>query len=127
MGDAPEEPREEVRVMDGSEIERFGLYRLYWTSGGSSLAAVGGLHDRRLWFAPTNWTADDARYVTSSDWNLVERAELLVTWGGDSRLDETPVLVAPLGFEPRNAGVKGRCLEPLGEGAMPAGWERYRG
>ena len=32
-----------------------GLYRLYWASGGSSLAAIGMTSDGRNWFAPVNW------------------------------------------------------------------------
>jgi len=32
-----------------------GLYRIYWTSGGSSLAAIGEFRDGGRWFAPINW------------------------------------------------------------------------
>lgn len=34
-----------------------GLYRIYWDSGGSSLAAVGNSPDGRRWMAPINWVS----------------------------------------------------------------------
>ena len=36
-----------------------GLYRIFWHSGGSSVAAVGSLYDGTRWVAPTNWTSLD--------------------------------------------------------------------
>lgn len=33
----------------------YGLYRIHWKSGGSSLAAIGGNEDGRKWIAPINW------------------------------------------------------------------------
>lgn len=41
-----------------------GIYRLHWKSGGSSLAAVGILHDGRHWIAPTNWANKSEKNVT---------------------------------------------------------------
>lgn len=35
----------------------FGAYRVYWKSGGNSLATVGNMHDGTRWIAPTNWTS----------------------------------------------------------------------
>lgn len=34
-----------------------GLYRIYWDSGGSSLAAIGNTYSGDRWIAPINWTA----------------------------------------------------------------------
>lgn len=56
-----------------------GLYKLYWNSGGFSLAAVGMLHDGTKWFAPTNWTAE-LYFVTSTDWRKVKKAELIMVY-----------------------------------------------
>jgi hypothetical protein len=43
----------------------FGLYVIYWTSGGSSLAAVGQDHEGNRWIAPTNWTCEVGANPTS--------------------------------------------------------------
>lgn len=63
--------RDETRKMGN------GLYRLFWKSGGVSLAAVGSLHDGTKWFAPTNWTAKEPDGVTSTNWRIVDRVEKL--------------------------------------------------
>ena len=33
----------------------FGLYRVHWLSGGSSLAAIGQTSNGKMWIAPVNW------------------------------------------------------------------------
>lgn len=38
----------------------FGLYEIFWKSGGSSLASVGNMHDGVRWIAPINWTSSDS-------------------------------------------------------------------
>jgi hypothetical protein len=38
----------------------FGLYEIFWKSGGSSLASVGNMHDGVRWIAPINWTSADS-------------------------------------------------------------------
>lgn len=38
----------------------FGLYEIFWKSGGSSIASVGNMHDGVRWIAPTNWTSKDS-------------------------------------------------------------------
>jgi hypothetical protein len=43
-----------------------GLFILFWTSGGTSLAAVGSDASGRRWYAPTNWIT-----VPSFDWSKV--------------------------------------------------------
>lgn len=58
-----------------------GVYRLYWKSGGSSVAAVGMLYDGAKWYAPANWTLGavdaDRAHLTGTDWSRIERAELI--------------------------------------------------
>jgi hypothetical protein len=49
-----------------------GLYRIYWKSGGDSLAAVGMTHEGARWLAPINWV-----WPTTSlkSWSGIERIE----------------------------------------------------
>jgi hypothetical protein len=56
-----------------------GVYRLYWRSGGCSLASVGSLHNGDRWFACANWTSEKTRgIVVANDWwRKVVRAELV--------------------------------------------------
>jgi len=56
----------------------YGLYRLYWKDGGSSIAAVGGLHNGVHWFAPTNWTSSTVAGIACTKWRLVKRVELII-------------------------------------------------
>lgn len=37
---------------------KLGVYRVYWKSGGSSLAAIGQDYAGNRWVAPTNWTGE---------------------------------------------------------------------
>lgn len=34
---------------------KFGVYRVWWKSGGSSVASLGYFSDGRRWLAPSNW------------------------------------------------------------------------
>lgn len=61
---------------DARQLEH-GIYRLFWKSGGSSLAAVGSLHDGTPWFAPTNWTSETAGGIASTDWRKVDAVEII--------------------------------------------------
>lgn len=45
-----------------------GLYRLYWTNGGFSLAAVGMAANGEMWYAPVNWCDVGLAQTT---WELV--------------------------------------------------------
>jgi len=47
--------------------DRGGLYRLYWVSGGTSVAAVGTTANGDRWYMPTNWINGPA-----TDWSLVQ-------------------------------------------------------
>lgn len=51
-----------------------GIYKLYWQDGGSSIAAVGTLHDGTRWFAPINWTAKCEHGIACTDWSDVSSA-----------------------------------------------------
>ncbi len=56
---------------------RHGVYRLFWKGGGSSVAAVGSLHDGAAWYAPSNWVSATPTGVASTVWNRVERVQLI--------------------------------------------------
>jgi hypothetical protein len=57
-----------------------GVYRLFWKQGGSSLAAVGQLHDGTHWFAPSNWSSKNVQAVGWTDkWRQVETAQPIET------------------------------------------------
>lgn len=65
-------------LADGTRVrgpQRLGLYRIFWKTGGSSLAAVGMGNDGTRWLAPTNWVAPSAD--PSKTWDLVEYAIFL--------------------------------------------------
>ena len=56
----------------------FGLYEIFWKSGGSSLASVGNMHDGVRWIAPTNWTSADSPTGRMDEHaNSIERMVLL--------------------------------------------------
>ena len=54
-----------------------GVYEVFWKSGGSSLAAVGSLHNGDRWLAPCNWTHGYTITFDSSHWKQVERVKLI--------------------------------------------------
>lgn len=55
-----------------------GLYRIYWRTGGSSLAAVGVTSEGNRWMAPINWVYPGDSY---SSWWLVTKVEKLEVKG----------------------------------------------
>lgn len=60
------------------KLERLtpGLYRVHWTSGQSSLAAVGCGWNGDNWIAPTNWLRPSTiPALEANDWGDVERFE----------------------------------------------------
>lgn len=79
---------EELRAVikaDERFIEHFsrpapGLYRVHWTTGNSSLAALGVLTNGARWLAPTNWV----RPTEEMPWDDIERLELI-----ECRIPET--------------------------------------
>ncbi len=59
---------------------QLGLYRVYWKSGGSSLAAVGNLHDGTRWLAPCNWTSVSPQGIaTANYWKQVKYVEKIIS------------------------------------------------
>lgn len=52
-----------------------GLYRVFWKSGGSSLAAIGVTDDGGRWLAPINWTKPS---VAFTEWDHIERLERVI-------------------------------------------------
>ncbi len=57
--------RDEVMVLP------LGLYRVWWETGGSSLASIGQGPDGTRWIAPTNWVAP----ALTLDWDEVLHLE----------------------------------------------------
>jgi len=58
---------------------RLGVYRIYWKSGGSSLASVGIMYNGDRWFAPANWTSNKYPHpiVASTKWISVKKVKLI--------------------------------------------------
>lgn len=54
------EKRENAVRMPEEDLKKppFGLYRVYWADGGSSIAAIGQDSNGDRWIAPTNWIKD---------------------------------------------------------------------
>lgn len=48
-----------------------GLYKVWWKSGGSSLAAIGMMSDGKRWIAPTNWVSPGK--ATTKGWGGIKR------------------------------------------------------
>lgn len=55
-----------------------GVYRVWWKSGGSSVAAIGRTADGSAWLAPSNWISVD---TYGMHWRQVERVKLIETQG----------------------------------------------
>lgn len=71
------EPHKPKKII-GQAIKEcdLGLYRVYWQSGGSSLAAVGNHHDGVRWLACCNWTSEASKNPTGKiDNNMLESIE----------------------------------------------------
>lgn len=56
---------------------KHGLYEVFWIEGGSSLAALGSLHNGDRWLAPCNWTSPNEIKFNASYWGQIERVELI--------------------------------------------------
>ena len=56
---------------------KHGVYKIYWHSGGMSLAAVGSFGDGSRWMSPVNWISG----ATSSrkQWRHVKKVEAIIT------------------------------------------------
>jgi hypothetical protein len=58
--------------MTKTEVKTYplGLYKVYWKSGGFSLAAIGMLSNGDRWLAPINWITPT---VDQKHWRSVAR------------------------------------------------------
>lgn len=69
-----------------------GLYRVFWQSGGSSLASVGMDYEGKRWVAPTNWTAKvvkgPAALLAKDAWCGVHRLERIHVPDPDEEQDD---------------------------------------
>lgn len=54
---------------------KHGLYRVYWKSGGTSLAAIGVTYDGGRWLAPINWTKPS---IVFTEWDRIDKLERVV-------------------------------------------------
>lgn len=79
------EPQDEGDLGEQMRHRELGVYRLFWYSGGCSVAAVGMCKDGSRWYAPANWTAGDPGAVVSTDWSPVKSAELIESYQASRR------------------------------------------
>ena len=63
-----------------------GLYRVWWSTGGHSVAAVGMRSDGGLWLAPTNWISPDE----DPDWDDVLKLDLIARQDHSTEPPELP-------------------------------------
>jgi hypothetical protein len=75
-----------MKIRDFRKLE-LGAYKIYWKSGGSSIATIGMTWDGGRWIAPSNWiqpvswekdVADTIRKISSV--TLIETSN--DAWGG---------------------------------------------
>ncbi len=52
-----------------------GLYKIYWKSGGSSLASVGSDRGGARWMAPVNWVSPISSHA--DHWKAVRKIKLI--------------------------------------------------
>jgi hypothetical protein len=55
-----------------------GLYKIYWKTGGTSLAAVGSRPNGDRWIAPCNWVNGvSTTWGERNVWREVEKVKLI--------------------------------------------------
>lgn len=54
---------------------KLGVYRIYWTSGGYSVASIGQDYHGDRWIAPSNWTCEKGRNPTALMKDYIEEIE----------------------------------------------------
>lgn len=54
-----------------------GLYRVYWRSGGSSLAAIGMSASGGRWLAPCNWLEPVKEFNANRHWASISHVTML--------------------------------------------------
>lgn len=62
---------------------KLGLYKVFWKSGGYSLASIGQDHDGNLWVAPCNWTGKNldgkVNVAFTDQWENISHVRLIET------------------------------------------------
>src|SRR5437879_3783429 len=61
----PAECVKDAEPQGNPDISQLGVYRLFWKSGGSSVATIGNLDNGTRWFAASNWTSEFPSGVAS--------------------------------------------------------------
>ncbi len=57
-----------------------GIYKIYWDTGGFSIAAVGiNSKNGKNWLAPTNWCSFSSDDPLVDTWDPVTQVELITT------------------------------------------------
>ncbi len=88
---------------------KHGLYKIFWESGGCSLACVGSTYDGTRWLTCANWTTRDnyKPAPASCDWSGIERVELIL----EDNYEEGSALTAPAveGIE----GLLAKAMKPF--------------
>ena len=85
----------EIEV-DGPNNIPLGLYRVYWKSGGCSLAAVGATPEGSRWLAPVNWVAPMTKHCPWDDVEGLEAIEVKRADDKPQRTDTEKMLVEAL-------------------------------
>ena len=65
---------------------KLGIYRLWWRSGGGSLASVGAYADGEKWMAPVNWISPPSPGDCRKHWRSVKLAEQVMVWEYKERI-----------------------------------------
>ena len=65
--------RNEMKKSKVKELKN-GVYRIYWKSGGYSVASIGRLPNGDVWLAPSNWTEPSIKMDT---WKSVKKVKLI--------------------------------------------------
>lgn len=76
-----------------------GVYRVFWKSGGSSLASIGMTEDGERWIAPINWVVPAVKTAGSpkqSAWGDVDRLQAIEIENSHTEI--------PVGFVIRECG-----------------------
>ena len=65
--------------MKKAEVQKLahGVYRVFWKTGSSSVAAVGSTADGTRWLAPSNWL-----WPSEKHWRYVDHVKLIETQEG---------------------------------------------
>ena len=61
-------------TLDEVSVLEVGAYRVYWTSGGTSIASIGVTNDGTHWLEPENWVQP---VLDGSYWDKVDHVELI--------------------------------------------------